>query len=184
MSCRNPIGFETLSSYWLGELQGQGEEALEEHLFACAHCTRRLEAVAALSAGVRAAVEEGRLGLVVPESFVHALEQAGLRLRQYRIDPGGSINCTISADDDAVVSRLRAPLLGIERLDLVQVRGNEAEMRFPDVPFDADSGEVLMIPSAASLKAMPAFVMRVRLIAMGEAGEKQIGEYTFNHAPS
>jgi hypothetical protein len=31
---------------------------------------------------------------------------------------------------------------------------------------------------------MPAFTMRMRLIAVGEAGEKQIGDYTFNHSPS
>jgi len=31
---------------------------------------------------------------------------------------------------------------------------------------------------------MPAFRMQMRLIAVGKAGEKQIGEYTFNHSPS
>ena len=41
-----------------------------------------------------------------------------------------------------------------------------------------------MIPSAAWLKTMPAFTMRMQLIAVGEAGEKQIGDYTFNHSPS
>ena len=56
-------------------------------------------------------------------------------------------------------------------------------MRLADVPFDAETGEVL-IPSAAWLKTMPAFTMRMRLIAVGEAGEKQIGDYTFNHSPS
>ena len=57
-------------------------------------------------------------------------------------------------------------------------------MRLADVPFDAETGEVLMFPSAAWLKTMPAFTMRMRLIAVGEAGEKQIGDYTFNHSPS
>jgi hypothetical protein len=59
-----------------------------------------------------------------------------------------------------------------------------AEVRLTDVPFDAQTGEVLMIPSAAWLKTMPAFTMRMRLIAVGEAGEKPIGEYLFNHSPS
>jgi len=184
MSCQDPMEFETLTAYWLGELEGQSEEAIEEHLFACAECTRRLETIAALAAGVRAAVEGGRLNLVVSEPFVQAMKQANLRLREYRVDPGGSVNCTICAEDDAVISRLKAPLVGIERLDVVQARDGEKEMRLADVPFDAACGEVLMIPSATSLKAMPAFALRVKLIAVGEAGEKQLGEYTFNHTPS
>ena len=57
-------------------------------------------------------------------------------------------------------------------------------MRIADVPFDAATGEVFVIPSAAWLKTMPAFTMRMRLIAVGEAGETQIGEYTFDHSPS
>jgi hypothetical protein len=51
------------------------------------------------------------------------------------------------------------------------------------VPFDAQTGEVLVIPSAAWLKTMPAFTMRMRLIAVGDAGESAIGDYTFLHSP-
>jgi hypothetical protein len=95
------------------------------------------------------------------------------------------VNCTIRADDDAVVSRIRAPLAGVKRLDVVRVRdGGGPEVRLADVPFDAERGEVLWIPSAAWLKTMPAFTTRMRLIAVGEAGEKRIGDYTFNHSPS
>jgi hypothetical protein len=56
--------------------------------------------------------------------------------------------------------------------------------RLTDVPFDAASGGLVIVPSAAWLKAMPAFTMRMQLIAVSEAGEKQIAEYTFNHSPS
>jgi len=84
-----------------------------------------------------------------------------------------------------VISRLQAPLSGIERVDLVRVQGGaESELRVADVPFNAATGEVLVVPSAAWLKSMPAFRMQMRLIAVGKAGEKQIGEYTFNHSPS
>jgi hypothetical protein len=181
----DPLDFETLAGYWLGELPPQCEETLEDHLFRCAHCTRRLEGIAALAAGVRAAVADGKVSLVASAPFVEAMKQAGLRLREYRVEPGSSVNCTIRADDDAVVSRLRGPLAGVRRLDLVRVgSGGEPDVRLADVPFDADSGEVLVIPPAAALKAMPAFTLRMRLISVGEAGETQVGEYTFNHSPS
>jgi hypothetical protein len=134
---------------------------------------------------VRAAVKDGQVSMVVCEPFVEAMKQAGLCLREYRLEPGGSVNCTIRADDDAVVSRIRAPLAGVKRLDVVRVRdGGGPEVRLADVPFDAETGELLMIPSPAWLKTMPAFTMRMRLIAVGEAGEKRIGDYTFNHSPS
>ena len=185
MSCRNPIGFETLIAYWLGEVPEKSEATLEEHLFVCAHCTNRLEGLAALASGVRAAVMDGKVTMVVSTPFLESMKQAGLALREYRVQPGGSVNCTIATDDDAVISRLQAPLAGVERVDLVRVQsGVEPELRVADLPFNADAGEVLVVPSPAWLKAMPAFTMQMRLIAVGKAGEKQIGEYTFNHSPS
>jgi hypothetical protein len=184
----HPIGFETLAAYWLGEAAGAEEEKLEEHLFACAHCAGRLEWLAGLSAGVRVAVRAGMVGMMVSAPFVEAMKQAGMRLREYRIDPGGRVNCTIRADEDAVVSRIRAPLSGVKRVDALhrlEVGGVEQpDVRLEDVPFDPASGEVLFIPPPAALKKMPAHRLRVRLVAVGEAGETPLGEYTFAHSPS
>jgi len=184
MTCNEPIDFETLVAWWLGEVPAEREAALEEHLFGCAACTARLEELVALASGVRAAVENGRVTLVVSPPFVEAMRAAGLRLRDYRLGPGGSVNCTISGEDDAVISRLQAPLAGVKRLDLVRMRDGVPSARVADVPFDPATGEVLVVPSAAWLKTMPAFTMRMQLIAVGEAGDEQIGEYTFNHSPS
>jgi hypothetical protein len=181
--CNDPIGFEALVAYWLGELPEAQEAPLEEHLFGCAHCTRRLEEVAALSAGVRAAVEDGKVSLIISAPFVDAMQQAGLRLRQYRVEPGGSVNCTMHADDDAVISRLQAPLAGVKRVDFVRQRDGGPETRLADVPFDPEAGEVLVVPLPAWLKTAPALTMQMRLIAVDEQGERPIGEYTFNHAP-
>jgi hypothetical protein len=184
-SCQDSIGLETLVGYWLGELAEAREVSLEEHLFGCAHCTRQLERIVAMADGVRTAVRTGTASMVVSAPFVVAMQQAGLRLREYRLGPGDSVNCTIRVDDDAVVSRMRAPLAGVRRLDLVSTLGRgEPEVRMADVPFDADSGEVLLIPSAAWLKTMPAFTMRMRLVAVAETGEHPIGDYTFDHTPS
>jgi hypothetical protein len=185
VTCRTPIDYETLTAYWLGELPAAREDPLEEHLFACAQCSARLEQLAALSAAVRAVVKAGRIGMVVSEPFVAAMKRAGLRLREYRIDPGGSVNCTIAADDDAVVSRIRVPLAGVTRLDIVRMPlAGDGGVRVSDIPFDAAAGEVLVIPSAAWLKTMPAFQMRMRLVDVGDRGETTLGEYTFRHSPS
>ncbi|MGE5089390.1 MAG: anti-sigma factor family protein [Candidatus Levyibacteriota bacterium] len=183
MTCKTPIDFESLVAWWLGELPEEREAPLEEHLLGCAHCSGALEEIAALASGLRTAVHNGQVSMVVTPPFVAAMKQAGLRLREYRLDPGGSVNCTIRVDDDAVVSHLQAPLAGVKRLDLVRILGDDEKMRVADVPFDAATGEVLVIPSAAWLKSMPAFTMQMRLIAVDGAGESEIGDYTFHHSP-
>lgn len=186
--CNDPVDFEKLAGYWLDELPAAEAERIEEHFFACAHCAGQLEWLSALPAGVRAAVRAGSLGLVVSGAFVEAMKRAGLRIREYRIKPGETVNCTIRADEDAVISRMRAPLAGVQRVDALmrlEIGGvEEPEERIEDVPFDPGSGEVLLIPPAAALKKMPAHRMHVRLVALGDAGESPLSEYTFSHSPS
>lgn len=179
----HPIELETLMAYWLGERES---EEVEEHLFACAACSARLEEVAALGAGLRAVVREGRVAAVVSAPFLEALKRQGLRIREYRVPPGGRVECTLLAQDDAVVSRMQAPLAGVKRLDLlwrIEAGGEAAEARIEDVPFDPAAGEVLSLPSAAALRRQPAHTMRIRLVAVEEAGERSLGEYIFAHTP-
>ena len=175
--------FERLVAYWLGE-----DDDIEEHYFACAQCAERLEWLAALSDGVRAALRAGKLGLVVSSPFVEAMKRSGMRLREYPAATGATVQCTLRADEDGVVSRLRAPLGGVKRIDLVErveVGGVvQPETRLEDVPFDAAAGEVLLLPSAALLKRMPQHRVRLRLVSVGAIGETPLGEYTFCHTPS
>jgi hypothetical protein len=185
VSCSSPIAFETLVAWWLGELAQAAQETLEEHVFACAHCTCRVEEVAALAGGVRNAVRAGTVGLVVSAPFVEGMKNAGLRVREYHVAPGSSVNCTVHADDDAVVGHMRASLHGVRRLDLVEwveIGGvSRPEVRLEDVPFDPAADEVLFIPSTAALKKMPSNRLRVRLVSVEAAGETAIGEYLFAH---
>lgn len=182
------LGFERLAAYWLGELPAGETQQAEEHFFACEACAARLEWLAELSDGVRSAVRTGALGMVVSVPFVEAMKRAGMRLREYRTDPGMTTECTIRVNEDAVVSRLRAPLSGVRRVDMlnrVEVGGvAHGEVRVEDVPFDPAAGELVFIPPAAALKKMPAHRMRVRLVAVQAAGERVIGDYTFAHTPS
>ena len=177
--CASPIEFAALVDYWLGDATG---EALEEHLFACGHCSARLEELARLGAGVRAAFRSGAVAAVVSAPFLEKLKREGVRLREYRLGPGETVNCTIRATDDFVVSRLSADLAGVKRLDLFKDVDGGGIVEIHDVPFDPSAGEVLMLPPAAALKKMPAHVLRVRLVAVEEAGSRTIGEYTFNHS--
>ena len=186
--CATPIEVERLVAWWLGELPAAADAPIEEHLFACAYCTRRLEELAALASGIRAAVRGGAVHAVISQPFLEYMKGQGMRIREYRLAPGERVACTIGASDDAVVSRLQVPLAGVTRVDAVQSLdlgdGRLQQWRLEDVPFDPKADEMLSLPSAAALKKLPAHTFRVQLVAVDAAGERSLGEYTFAHTPS
>jgi anti-sigma factor RsiW len=186
--CTAPIDFAALVAYWLGELSAAAEAPIEEHLFGCASCTRRLDELAALASGTRAAVRRGAVPAVITQPLLEHMKGQGMRIREYRLAPGERVACTIRADDDAVVSRLHVPLAGVTRVDALQSLdlgdGSVQRWRLEDVPFVPDADEVLALPSATALRALPAHTFRVRLVAVEASGDRYLGEYTFAHTPS
>lgn len=116
------------------------------------------------------------------------MKRQGMRIREYRLAPGESVACTIRLDDDAVVGRMRVALAGVKRVDLLESfdlgDGAVRHTRLEDVPFDPDADELIALPSAVALRRMPAHTFKVRLVAVDEAGERQLGEYRFSHSPS
>jgi len=181
-SCSTPISDDALVDYWFDELAANEEERIEEHLLGCAVCSRRLGSLVTLGAGIRAAFRNGAVGAVISPALLDLMKRDGLRLREYPIGPGDSVNCTISAADDAVVSRLRVNLAGASRIDL-ELQSELGAARLTDIPFEPSADEVLFCPPAAHLKQAPAYVQRIRLIAVDESGERAIGDYTFVHTP-
>jgi anti-sigma factor RsiW len=155
--------FATLVDYWFGDLPREEEAAFEEHLFGCDECTAKVAQLVALGGAVRAAWREGAVRAVISHALFDVMKGQGLRLREYPMAPGGRVNCTIAASDDFVVTDAG---------------------RFEDVPFDAAAGEVLMCPAPAALKRRGAFTHSVSLVAVEDAGERVLGEYTFFHSPS
>jgi hypothetical protein len=185
--CREPLGFETLVAYWLGELATDAEAAVEAHWFGCAHCTAQLAALVRLASGIRAAVREGHVRAVVTPDFLRRMHGQGMRIREYRVPPGGSVACTIRADDDAVAGHLEADLACIARLDVVERLdlgdGRVTQWRIEDVPFDPAAGAVVSLPSAADLRTMAAHTLHVQLVAVDPHGERALGDYRFVHTP-
>jgi hypothetical protein len=185
--CAEPVAVEALVAWWLAESPDAAAGAVEEHLFACASCTRRLEELVALASGIRAAVRGGAVQAVITQPFLDELRRQGMRIREYGLGPGERVACTLGADDDAVVSRMRVPLAGATRVDALQSidfpDGRGERWRREDVPFDPAAGEMLSLPSSAALRKLPAHTFRVRLVAVDAQGERPLGEYTFAHTP-
>ena len=184
--CSNPIDAAGLADYWLGLLASPEEEAVEEHLFACDLCGDRVREIIALAEGIRQLARDGSLRMVVTDAFLKRAAEDGLRVRQYAPPPGGSVQCTVTAEDDILIGRLAANLTGVSRVDLSIC--NEAgveQIRLPDIPFDSGTGHVIYQESVTFLKAAPTNKMIARLVTVDETGsEALLGEYTFNHTRS
>jgi hypothetical protein len=182
--CASPIPLGTLLEYWLGELDDAREAHLDEHLLGCGHCSANLQSLVDIAGEVRAAVRAGAVHAVLTDAFLKRLAAQGLRLREYRVPHNGSVYCTVAPEDDLLITRLDAPLAGVERLDLERLRGEgEILERLRDVPFDAAAGEVVIAERMERMRALPASTLRMRLLAVAPSGERLVGEYTFNHTP-
>jgi hypothetical protein len=124
--------------------------------------------------------------MVVSDAFVKRVAEEGLRVREYAPPPGGSIACTVTAEDDFLIGRLTANLSGAKRIDLCicDERGVE-RLRLPDIPFHSGAGSVAFQQSITYAKAAPSETMVARLVTFDDIrGERLLGEYTFNHTRS
>ncbi len=181
--CARPLSDEALLDWWTGELSSPRQREVEDHILSCPDCAGHGLAMYTLAEAVRSLVREGGAPLVLPGVVVERLRHEGRRIREYRVAPGGSVQCTVGPDDDVVLSRLAVDLGGVTRLDLVVRVDDGPEARVSDLPFDAAVGELIVMPSAGDLRAAPAHVQRMRLVAVEPGAERLLGEYTFDHTP-
>ena len=138
VDCSQPIEAAVLMDYWLGALPSADEEAVEEHLLSCDGCGDRLREVIALAEGLRTLARSGSLQVVISDQFVKHAAETGQRVREYAPPPGGSVQCTVAADDDLLVARLAADLSGAARVDLSWCDGQGVEvLRMADIPIRA-----------------------------------------------
>jgi len=180
-ACARPIADDALLDWWAGELPSAEGRRVEEHVLSCGECSARAGAVHELAEGVRHLVREGGLSIAALPAVVERLHREGRRVREYRVAPGGAVQCTIGPEDDVVLARLVADLRDVSRLEF---RVNEGpEERLADLPFDPAADEVMFAPPADVLRAQPAHVETFRLLAVGPKGERLLGEYTFDHRP-
>lgn len=175
-----PEGDAALLAWWLDDIPEAEAYEIEEHLFTCDLCTKRLRDLLALRKSVKQALLGAHFATAVSPGFLQQTRASGLRVREYRVPAGGSVACTITPADDLVVSRLQAPLAGVRQLDIIFDDGRTSH-RAAHIPFDSASGEVTVIPPVAVIRGWKSQTQRMRLVAVNLGAERVIGEYTFNH---
>jgi len=186
MNCSTPMDAGLLADYWLALLTGSEEEAVEEHLLGCDVCGQRLREIVSLADGVRRLAQEGALRMIVSDTFLQSAAAEGLRIRQYEVAPGKSVECTVTADDDLLIGRLAANLHGAGRVDLSLCNASGVEqIRLADIPVHSGTASIAYQESSRFMKAAPTSKLIARLVAVEDNGsETLLGEYTFNHTRS
>jgi len=182
-SCPNPIDPAILAYYWLGILPSPDEAAVEEHLFACDPCGEALRGIIALVEGVRNLAREGSLRMVVSGAFLERATAQGLHIRQYAPPADGSVECTVTAEDDLLIAHLATDMRGARRVDLCWCddRGVEQE-RLSDIPVNPDAGSILYQESITFAKASPTKRLILRMVSVDDSGtERLLAAFTFNH---
>lgn len=182
--CSMPLAWQDLLAYWLGELEAEREAEVEHHYLGCPWCSERLGELVAFGGGVRVLVNQSAISAVVEDRFVQVLRDQGLRVREYRVPRNGSVNCTVTPEDDVVVGRLEAGLGEVSRLDLEYLHESDhVPERIEDVPFVAGAGAVVMVTRIEALRALPKSTLRVRMLSVDPGGERILGDYAFHHTP-
>jgi hypothetical protein len=183
VACPRPLADETLLDWWAGELSSADRRPVEEHLLACDACSTRGRVLAALAGGVRDLVVKGRVLTVVTPSVLERLRREGRTLREYRVHAGESVHCTVAPHDDVLLARLQLRVGPTTRIDLLSRIDDGEEHRVADLPIDPAAHEVLLVAPIEEIRARPAHVERVQLVAVEAGGERLLGEYTFDHTP-
>jgi hypothetical protein len=178
------VSAQELLAWWLRELDERDDARLDEHLLACPECSGRLRAIVDLGAGIRREGLRGGFGCVLPVPFIERLKTAGLRVREYDLEPGGSVACTVTRDDDLVVSYLRAPLRDVGRLDLIMHDPTVGTLRLSDVAFDPTADRIAVMPDIVHLRTLGPSQHRMQLVAIDGVDERVLADYTFDHSPS
>jgi hypothetical protein len=182
--CDRPIDLAALESYWLEDGDPQDVDALEEHLLGCDTCSGPLRGLAALGDGIRRLSQQGAVEVIVTPSYLAKAGQDGLRTREYRVAPGGRVDCTVTPEDDLLVARLVGDFRRVSRLDVVAEEAGRPARRIEDVPISPEASELIVAQAMPSMRNLQRARFRIRLLSQEPGGEHLIGEYTFDHSPT
>jgi hypothetical protein len=177
-ACASPIADERLIDYWVGDQPADAAAALEAHLFSCADCSARLEAVASVAGGVAALARQGRISGIISRAMLNRLQRDGVRVRQFTLDPGETVPCAAYPGDDVVVTALNADLSGVNAVSLrVTGRGDTLFGAIDDIAVSAGATSVLWATPGAFVRSMPSQQLRLTM----RSADAVLGEYVLEH---
>ena len=182
------VGSDDLLAWLVGDRPTAELDDLEDHLFVCDRCRRRIDSLDALRRAISEAVRSGALGGSVNAAFMDRATKEGVSIRQYRIPEGESVDCT-AGPEDLVLVRLAAPLRDLEELHLdvtFEDLERDETTRLPsrDVVADRDLEEVLLTFPGEQVRAYPRSRWILHLRGESEAGPRTLGPFIMDHTPA
>lgn len=168
---------EDLAAWTLGETPAEGLEALEDHLFACDACGRRTTKIETL---IR------RLSSTLPSVLTpdrrQRVEASVTPLPVTPVSPGERATLQLGGPAQIGFWVMRAALGGVERLDCeLHTPDGSPLATIPDVPFDAERGEVVLCCQTHYKALGYPDDMVARVVSVEPAGRRALGEYHLHH---
>ena len=179
--CDAPVSDDDLLDYWIHAIDGKDAERIEEHLFACAACGARFEAMGSLGVGLTALVRRGRIAGIVSRSLLNRLQRDGIQVRQYVLSPGERVPCAAFPDDDLIVVALRGDFAGsgAVTVSLIDPDGSTID-EVSDIPVAPTDVEILWATPGEIIRRLP--TARRRVAVRSQAPERRIlAEYELDH---
>ena len=154
------IAPEDLVAYWAGDLDSEEVDRLDEHLVGCATCTAASARISAVTEGVRALIP------VFPNhATLEALRARGHRIRENPIRSHERTTVVFGRDLDLLVHKLTGlDLANASNVGIVVSVEETGDVLIdePSVPFDRDSGEVIVVCQRHFAEMPPNIVAEVR----------------------
>lgn len=140
-TCSHGVAAETWIDFFAGDVDEETGERLEQLLFECEHCAAEAERWGAVAGGAGLAIPP----IISIETF-RALHDRGEPMSENVMQPGEHRRASFPDGGQLLIHRLRG--LELTRADRVNLTlSNPAGAlltRFEDVPFDRNTGEVLV----------------------------------------
>jgi hypothetical protein len=174
--CDSPIDEATLVDYLAGELSGDDESRVEDHLFACDACGSAAHRLSNLIEALRDALPP-----TVSRAALARLEGRGMRLLQTRIAAGTRAVVTFGKDVDLLVHRLQLDVGDAQRIDCEVVNAADGSpiIAFADVPFER-TGEINLVCHRHYAEAFPPDAS-IRLLAVDGDERRVLGQFGVMH---
>jgi hypothetical protein len=179
------IPLEDVAAWVLDELEDSDAEQVEEHLFVCGSCNRTARILLELRDAIPVVARTGRVRLALTRALLQRIDEDGLPVRRYDISPGDTVPCAADAEQVYSITRTRADLEGVSRVDVeLLAPGGFLIDRLEDVPFDARLGAVVFAERGDSVRAWPTMTFHIRLIGHDASGTRELGVYGMSHSAS
>ena len=172
-----------LADYWTSDIASADLERIESHVFECTACAARLADAERLRRRLGETVRAGAFHAFITDAVLNRLSRDGVRVRTYTVEPGESVQCTVWADDEIMVARLRGDFTGIHAVNAVMRLANGEELdRVVDAPVREGSTELLLAMSADTIRRGPDAPQHLVVTSGTDPHDAAVlGEYVFDH---